>query len=386
MMFVGFAAGILGERIGLPRVATYVVVGAVFSEQLLGRWFSQSLDSWSPVLTDVALAVIAYLVGAEIHLKQVHRQERSVFAGALGQLLAVWALVSAGVWLYSAWTGGNFSIGTAVILGSIGTATAPAAIIAVLDEYKARGKMSDILLGIVAIDDALGIIAFTLAIGLVGVGEAGSGLASVAREIGGAVFLGGAIGAILGLIGRKVCDEDLRLPIILAAIFVAAGLSQRFEVSTLLSCMTLGLVSKILFRGDTEQWLLPSNHIREVIFLIFFLLAGRHFQPMLFVHTIGLIAVYVVARSVGKIGGATLGVTLAGAPTEVKKYLGICLLPQAGVAIGLALKAAQYPALQEIGPTLMNVVLGSTIIFALTAPIGIHWALRKTGEIDRPHR
>lgn len=385
VMFIAFASGILLQRAGIPRVAVYVIVGALFSRSLLGRWFPDSAGQWNPILTDVSLALIAYLVGAEIHLKEVHRQERSVIAIALGQLIAVWALVTVSVWAYSRWTGGSLQFNAALVLGSIATATAPAATIAVINEYKARGKVSDILLGVVAVDDAFGIIAFTLAIGIIGQETFVFSLVTALKEIGGSLVLGALIGVVLGLLGRWIKEEDLRLPLIIAAVFVTAGLSTRLELSMLLACMTLGLVSKSLFRGKTEQWLSPSNHIRELIFLVFFVLAGLHFRPGVFAQSVGLIAIYTAARSLGKIGGAGAASAIVGASDEVRSYIGYCLLPQAGVAIGLALKAIQDPALRDVGATLMSIVLSSTILFALAAPLATRWALARSGELNLRH-
>ena len=381
MMFVGFAAGVLVERIGIPRVAIYVAVGALFSNSVLGNWFPLSVENWSPILTNVALAIIAYLVGAEIHLKEIHRQEKAVIAAALGQLLGVLILVTAGVWAYSQWSGKEIQLSAAFVLGSIASATAPAATIAVISEYRARGKLSDILLGVVAIDDALGIMVFTLAIGIVGQNDIGSSLWSAAKEISGAIILGALYGSLLGILGRKIHGDDLRLPIIIAAIFLTAGMADMFGFSMLLACMVLGLVSKILFKGKTERWSEPSDHIREVIFLIFFVIAGSHFQPQAFIQSFGLILVYIIARSIGKLSGTALGTSVVSTSLEVRRYLGFCLLPQAGVAVGMALKAVENPALQHISATLMNTILGSTILFELSAPIATRWALKKSGEL-----
>lgn len=361
-------------------MAVYVVVGAAFSGSLLGAWFPFSLEPWSPVLTEVALGIIAYLVGAEIHLKEVHRQEKAVFAAAIGQLLGVLLLVSSLVWLYGQWVGRAMQLDAAFVIGSIATATAPAATIAVINEYRARGKVSDILLGVVAVDDALGIIAFTFALGLLGQNLA-SHLWMALFEIAGSIALGSLMGAILGMVRRKIHEDDLRLPVVLAAVFVTTVAAQVLGLSMLLSCMVLGLVSKVLFEGKTEQWLLPIHHIREVIFLVFFLLAGLHFDPRVFFESLGLILVYVAARVFGKLGGAAVATSLAGATHPVVKYLGPCLLPQAGVAIGLALKAAEHPELQPMASILMNTVLGSTLLFELTAPLVTRWALRKAGDI-----
>ncbi|MEX0741256.1 MAG: cation:proton antiporter, partial [Phycisphaeraceae bacterium] len=236
------------------------------------------------------------------------------------------------------------------------------------------------LLGVVALDDMLGIVLFTLA--LVAAGGAGEHqLLSAFWEIGGAIALGSAMGCLLGWFGWRVEQEDLRLPVVAGSILLAVGLANLLHLSPLLTCMLLGLVSKEFFGPrKTQQWLRPMTHIQELIFLTLFTLAGTHFEPAVFVDSLGFVATYAFARVVGKVVGAWLGTTMAKAPAVLRHRLGFALLPQAGVSIGLALVASGAPGLEEVGPLIVNTILGTTILFELVAPILTKIVLIGAGE------
>lgn len=383
MLSAGFVLGHYGERFGIPRVATYVVVGTLFSETLLGGLLPGRTRDWDPLLIDTSLGAVAFLIGGELPLKRVTRLGRVIVGSAIGQSLGTLLLVSVVLWAYSqavqlpaAWT-------TALVIGAIATATGPATSIAVIEQYRAKGPLTTALLGIVLLADALSIVLFTLVIGWGTEGRASLQLLHAGYEIVGSILLGGMLGVVLAGFARQVHHEDLRLPLIVGSILLAIGVARWLDLSPLLTCMLLGIVSKQRFGTTAAQpWLRPMQHIQEVIFLTLFVLAGTHFQPSVFMQVPGFIGLYVAARIAGKYVGAWAAATVAGADRPVRRYLGITLLPQAGVAIGLALTAADNLALQEQSSIIVNTILGTTILFELFAPLLTKLALTRAGERD----
>jgi len=380
VMSAGFMAGTWGERFGIPRVASYVFVGALFSAELLGSVLPFGVWGWSSVLTDIALGAIAFLVGAEFQLQWLRRRSASILLGVLGQSLGAVLVVTAGIWAFGALFMGGFSLGTALVLGAIASATAPAATIAVIEEYRAKGPLTRMLLSLVAIDDMLAIVFFTLVMSLAAAGAEAGRLSTAAREIGFSLAAGTALGLALGWFARRIESDELRLPVILGFVLLTLGLAGRLEFSPLLSCMVLGYMSKLVAAEESDLCLSPMSHIREAIFLIFFTLAGAHFEFHVFVGAAGFIAAYILLRTAGKYSGAFVGTWLGGAPAAVRNNVGLGLLPQAGVSIGLALTVSEAAGFSHHGPLILNTIIGSTIVFELSAPIAAKLGLKRAGE------
>lgn len=384
LLSLGFVVGLMAEKLKMPRLIGYILTGALFSSDLLGRFLTFSTDPWAPALTDISLGIIAYMVGAEINPDDIKKQQRMVVATVTGQSLGVLFVVTIGMWglgrqldVFS-----YLSLSHALIFGAIAAATAPATILAIIEEYQAKGKMTKTVLGIVAIDDAIGIVVFTLALGFGSSGSVGESFAFAGQEIAGGIVFGGIAGILMGAIGRRVSKEDLRLPIVIGFVLLVLGVSKVFEFSILLSCITLGFVSERLYPKARADWLVPMQHIEELVFLFFFTLAGLEFQFSVFATSLSVVSAYVLLRVVGKYSGAYAGLTLARADPQSRRLLGLCLFPQAGVAIGLAMRASHQPGLEDIATLLINVILGSTIFFELVSPIITKTALLKAGEIQ----
>lgn len=384
LLAFGFITGEFVERVGVPRVAGYVAAGALFSESLIGAAIPGEPGAWGDHLTNISLAIIAFIVGTEMDVDRLRRLGRAVLIITVGQSLGTLVVVTLALCLFStfATSAAGFGWNVALVLGAIATATAPAATLAVIDEYKASGDMTSTLLGVVAVDDALGIMLFTVAVGFAGAGGIGEQLAAAAIEIGLAVAAGAALGVVLGSLERHITNGDLRLSVIIGFIILNFGFSGRFHYSDLLSGMVLGLVAMIIFKRPQREWRDPLEHIRDTIFLVFFTLAGTHFAPLVLLHSLPLILVYVLARVAGKYAGSYAAASFAGSDSNIRNYLGLALLPHAGVAVGLALLASSIPELSQFSAVLLNTIIGSTIIFALGSPWLTRHALKKAGEIS----
>lgn len=383
LMTAGFIAGVFGERWGIPRVATYILVGALFSGDLLGTFIDIEIGAWSTVLTEIALGIIVFIVGSEVEVQWIRSRWREVVLAVVGQSLGAVLMVGAGIWLYTAIF--SFSadpMHVAVILAAIASATAPAATVAIIEEYRAQGPLTAMLLSIVAIDDALAVIYFALAMSVVGVCAETGSLLPALRETGGAVILGAVLGAVLGWYARRIHADNLRLPLVLGFVLLTIGSARFLGFSLLLACMTLGFVSKSFYRRKTVQWLHPMEAVQETIFLIFFTLAGIHFEFGVFADAFFFIALYILLRAVGKYGGAWAGTKISDSPAAVTQNVGLGLLPQAGVATGLALQVQASGAFPDAA-LILNTILGSTIVFELLAPWTTKLALFRAGEAGR---
>ncbi|MGK7390608.1 MAG: cation:proton antiporter [Candidatus Cyclobacteriaceae bacterium M2_1C_046] len=385
LITLGFLLGILAEKVNLPRIVAYILVGAVFSPDLLGGVVNLQVKEWAPNVTDVALGIIAFLVGAEINFTSLKGQKSTILSAVAGQSIGALLFVALGLWgsgqIFNFFP--QLSIFEALVLGAISTATAPAASLGIIEEYKAEGKTTNALLGVIAIDDAISIILFTFFLGLMGEGSFGERLMTGGEEILGALIIGGALGYALGFLGKKIKTEELRLAMIIGFIFLAFGISKSYHFSMLLCCMTLGFVSKSFKDVKQAEWLVPLEHIEELVFLFFFTLAGVHFKFNVLITTFGFVLVYILLRIAGKYMGAYTGMTISNTDKETRKLLGLCLFPQAGVAIGLAIQAVNEIQMGETGTILINVILGSTIIFELVSPLVTRYALRKSGNIEQ---
>lgn len=384
LMTTGFVAGDYAERFGIPRVAIYIMVGAMFSGDLLGGIITFELGRWSMILTEIALGVIAFIVGSELNVQWIRARGWEITTAVLGQSVGTVIIVASGVWFYFEFFADQaHALQTAIILGAISSATAPAATVAIIEEYRAKGPLTSMLLSIVAIDDALAIIFFTLAISLLSKSTESHQLLLSVREIGGAVLLGTIFGSILGWYARRIPEDNLRLPLVLGFLFMVIGSTQVIEVSILLSCMVLGFVSKLFYKHKTEQWLHPMDAIRESIFLIFFTLAGIHFEFSVFADAFVFIALYILLRSAGKYGGAWAGSKIGGSSATVSRNIGLGLLPQAGVATGLALQILESGIFPEHSTLILNTILGSTIVFELISPLMVKFGLARAEEIGK---
>jgi Kef-type K+ transport system membrane component KefB len=200
-------------------------------------------------------------------------------------------------------------------------------------------------------------------------------------EIGGAIALGSLFGLMVEELARYVHPRALLLPLIFSAVLLVVGLAESWHLSPLLAAMSLGFVARVAHRGHGERLLGPVEYMEELIFLIFFTLAGAHFSPSVFTTHLHIIVTYLLARVAGKLLGATLGASLGGAPRKRAQYLGLALVPQAGVAMGLALSLLAIPDYRELATVLINVLMASTIIFELAGPFTTRYALARVGEL-----
>lgn len=377
LFLAGLAADWLGTRTRLPRVTLLLLVGVVMGSAGFDLIPAEAV-AWYEALSVMALTMVAFLLGGSLTRKTLAAHGRAILFISVAIVAVTLVLVSAGAWLL------GVPLGAALVIGAVATATAPAATQDIIRQSGAKGPFVDTIKGIVAIDDAWGMIAFSLAlilaISLSGGGEQGNLLAEAGHEIFGAIGLGLAIGLPGAfLTGRISRGEPLQTEA-LALVFLTAGLSLWLGVSFLLAGMTVGAVIVNLARHHDRAFH-EIRHVQWPFMLLFFLLAGATLEVEA-LRQIGLLgAAYVVLRIVARLIGGWLGARIAGrSPKEALLY-GPALLPQAGVAVGMALVAAQE--LPGSGEMILTLTIGSTVIFELIGPLATLWALRRAGAIGK---
>jgi len=380
VLLAGLLAGKLIRRIKVPTVTAYLVLGIIIGPSVLNLITEGILGS-SGLISNIVLGLIAFSIGQNFALERFRKIGRPVIWISLSAAIVPWLLVTGALLILL-----KQPFYIALLFGAISSATAPAATMMVVREYKARGSFTDTLLGVVAIDDAWCLIIFALSF------AAAKAFAvhvdsnlfifktvfNSILEIIGAFILGGILALILSYLSRFVNTSSEMLIYTLGFIFLNTGLALYFNFSVLLANMCMGLVL-INLRKVNFKFFEVLRSIDSPLYLLFFVLAGANLEISL-LKSLGLLGlVYITFRSLGKIGGAHLGGAIARVPAEMKKYMGWALLPQAGVALGVALIAkAQFP---QIGGIIFTTIVATTVIYEIIGPLCTRISLKKVGEI-----
>lgn len=372
----GFAAHVLGRRVHVPRVTILLLMGFFVSPSALDL-VPEEVSNWFPLSAKIALSIIGFQLGEQFLGKELRKTGKVVFGISLAEVLITAAVVLVALW------GLGYALSLALLLAAVAPASAPAATRDVIREADAKGPVSDTVLGVVAVDDAWGVILFSilLAVARFFVGEGGSAAVVLEgfREVGGGISLGIAVGLPMAFLTGHVRPGELTLVESLGFVSFCSGVAIYFEFSHILACMAMGATVSNLAKHHKR----PFHAIEEIeqpFLIVFFFLAGFDFEVDQLWNA-GLIGLtYVVARSIGRILGGFAGGYLSNAPDMVRTHTGWCLLPQAGVALGLALMVSErHP---EIGSQVLSITVGTTIIFELIGPLVTHFTLRHAGEIS----
>ena len=374
---VGLAFTRVCKKISLPNVTGYLIAGLLIGPFCFRCITQEQMQSFGSIIT-LALGFIAFSIGGEFKLSSLKLLGKRVMTITFMQALTTTLMVDVGLILF------GFETPLALTLGAIATATAPAATLMVVRQYKAKGPVTETLLPVVALDDAIGLMVFSISLAVaraLGSGEAVTLQATLVEpvaEIVLSLLIGGAIGFALALAMRFFRSHANRLCLILTAVVLGTALAEQFDLSSLLLCMSIGAVL-VNLRDDAEKLLTYNDDWTPPLFLLFFVLSGADLD-LTALPAIGLLGVlYLVLRSAGKYIGAWMGARVVHAQPNICKYLGITLLPQAGVAIGMS--QIVISALPAYGAAIRTVVLCATLIYELVGPLLTKIALTKAGEI-----
>lgn len=388
ILITGYFAGRAANYFGFPRISGYIFSGLGFSPSISGIIAPQQIDILFSFVSEIALAFIAYSIGGSLLISRVWKLRKEILWINLTQGLGAFVCTCIAVFAIGDFLppfiheNENTFISVMLILGGISVATAPAATMAVIHELRAKGPLTTTLLGVVALDDALSIIIFSGAITIASLLLLGSIDGSVILD--GVISIAGAIsvGLVGGGIFRYLLNPSMRpeanLMLTLGAIFLVSGLSSHFGFSPLLANMTMGFVI-INSKKQVDDLFHQLDIIEEVIYCLFFTLAAAHFDTNVFVTSFFLGIVLLVARFIGKLGGTFLGGKIAKASPQIYKNLGITLLPQAGLSLGLIVFAKPiFPT--EIFNVILSAMLLSIILNEIISPPLVKWAITRAGE------
>ena len=373
MLFVGFLMTRITKKLRLPNVTAYILTGILMGPFALNLIPSRVIDGME-FLPDIALAFIAFSTGEFFRLSTLKKNGgKVVVITVLESILASAAvfLVVFGIL--------RLNLAFSLVLAALASATAPASTVMTIRQTGAKGDFVDTLLQVVALDDIVGLLAYSIAISVAVAsvsGEAfraGSVLGPMLSNVG-VLLLGGLFGLLLKLMMQKKHSTDNRLIISVAFLFAFCGVCSLFDISPLLGCMSMGTVYINL--TDDEQLFRQLNYFSPPILLLFFVRSGLSFDLAALISPSGAIGstpllavgvIYFLTRILGKYGGAFLGCLLVHKKKEVRNYLGLALIPQAGVAIGLASLGARTLG-GEMGNALETIILASSVLYELIGP------------------
>ena len=398
-LLAGLILSRFAKKINLPAVTAYLVAGVLIGPFCLGALglpgvgiTHEQLAGFS-IISDVALGFIAFSMGNEFRIEQLKAIGKKATIIGIGQALITTILVDAFLIGLHFIMPDKFSLSAAIVLGAVATATAPAATLMVVRQYKAKGSVTDMLLPVVAIDDAVGLVVFAISFGIAKSLSLGNvDVLSIVLEPLLEVILSLGLGFVMGYLfsftEKYFHSRSKRMAVSVTFVMMTVALSNlHFEVcgihvgfSSLLTCMMLGSVfcnicdfsEELMDRAD--RWTVP-------ILILFFVISGAELELSVFadlaVVVVGL--VYIISRSIGKISGAFISSKAMHCDANIVKYLGITLLPQAGVALGMAMKATQ---LGPEGTIVRNITLFAVLIYEIVGPFLTKVALTKAGDIN----
>ena len=404
LVSIAFAlvAGLLMSRaakpLNLPAVTAYLVAGLIIGPFCIGRLDIAGLGFNSleqvgamDIISQTALGYIAFAIGNELRLKDLKTMGRAAITVGILQAVITTVLVDCALIALHLMLPSVISLSSAITLGAIAAATAPAATLMVVRQYKAEGPLTKLLLMVVAIDDAVGLVLFSVSFGIASALETGtisavSVILEPVIEIGASAVLGALAGYALHFLEKYFHSRSKRLSLAVAFVLLTVGFSQKkFNIggvhvgfSLLLVCMVTGTIfcniceTSEELMARIERWTAPLN-------MLFFILSGAELNLTVLANPMVILigVVYIIFRSVGKIGGAYASCRMEKTTPVIQKYLGITLLPQAGVALGMALTAANL----SDGQMVRSVVLFSVLVYELVGPTLTKWSLFKAGEI-----
>jgi len=379
LFLLGLLTDAIGRHTRLPRVTLLLVFGFIIGPAGLG-FLSPHHEKWFSLIADMALVMVGFLLGEKFTLAALREHGRFVLWLSVAEVFVTALVVMIGLLLI------GVDVTTALLLGGIATATDPAATTDVVNESKADGLFTRTLLGIVAVDDAWGLIVFSLMLAtaqaISGQGGTLAPLLTASWELGGALLLGIALGIPMAYITGRIKPGEPTLIEALGVVFLCGGIALWLEVSFLLASMVLGTVVANLARHHAR----PFHAIEGIewpFMILFFVLAGAslHTQSLLRIGLTGL--AYIIFRFIGRLVGAWVGSAISRAERAMRRWMGMALLPQAGVAMGMALVAVQRrPDLEEI---VLPIVIASTVLFEVIGPVLTRIGLLRAGEISGTH-
>ncbi len=386
LLLAGFGGGKLASRFKLPTISGYIVAGLVLGPSILNVVPDHIVESLAPI-PQIALGLIAITIGSEFRISKLRKTGRNILIITVVQLLATFGAVAGALVLFDA------PLPMALLLGAIASATAPAATVAIASELRARGPLVSTLFGVVALDDAFAItlFGFVMAFAAAMVGTCGTGPVAMLLHPLREILFSVAIGSVMGYVVHRLVVDRRRsneiIVIVLGFVLLTSGITISLHVSPLIANMMVGFLL-INLSPKNSRIMRILEPLAPPIYAAFFALAGTELDIRVLLTTGVLGLVYLLARAIGKYGGAYAGAALAKDSQVTRKYLGLALLPQAGVAIGLILvlqDTAAFVDLPYMG-MMVNIVLASILVNEILGPPLTKYALVASGSTKSTRR
>lgn len=379
IILVGILGGRVAKKLTLPSVSGYIVAGLILGPSFINLVSSQDLGSLG-FITDIALAAIAFSIGSEFLLSDMKKVGKRTLILTVTEVIGAFLVVFIAMFLIF-----RQPFEFSLVIASMSAATAPAGIVMVIRELRADGPLVKTILPVVALDDALGIMVFGVALSLA---KMTSGIeeftvfkiiSAPLIEIFGSLLLGFLLGVVLTYLAKKAKGRDELLKISLAFILAAVGASNFFNLSPLLTSMMMG-GTLVNLKQNSKRVFGTINEFTPPINLLFFTLAGMSLDLRVLASVSFLGIGYILARAIGKIIGAGVGARALGESITMQKYLGLSLLTQGGISIGLSsIVASELPQFSE---SIITVILFSVLVFEILGPILAKIAITRAGEVD----
>jgi len=378
-MLVGIMGGKVARIFKLPNVSGYLVAGLFLGPSFFKFISSYDMESFS-VINELALAAIAFSIGNEFVIKDMLKLGKTIVIITLAEVIGAVVIVFTVMYYLL-----NQPFAFSIVIASMSAATAPAATLLVIRQFKAHGPLTKTILPVVALDDVFGIIVFGIAMALAKLSRGQQDfsvvqiLSGLVIEIGGSILLGLVMGLILALIAKQSSNRDELQAASLMSIGISTGISIILGLSPLLTCIVMGTMIVNISKKSRRVFDSIDDFISPV-YILFFTLAGASLDLSILI-SVGFIGfAYVLARAGGKMLGAWSGAKIMKANPMVTKYLGLGLLPQGGISIGLLVLVRQQ--LPEFAVAIGTIIMFSVLIYEVTGPIFAKLAIQKAGEIN----
>ena len=382
----------ISSKLGLLNVVGYLIMGFIIGPEVLGIVSHQFVKD-THIITDLSLSLIAVLVGANLRYHIIKEFWKQIVLVSFFETFFTFLFIGGSFyWLFHS-LGLGFAeeqrMVIALLFGGLASATAPATILAIIHELKAKGKFSSFLLSVVATDNAIALILFSFILTVATSMTGGDGYSyetfiTVFWVMILSILLGSAGAIISELIDRLFVNHPhIKTTSTLGMIFIVYSLSEYWHLEPLFSSLVMGVVMANL---SDEFFLVKEefdHHLKDIIFLLFFTLSAMHLNLTFLWSMPFVIMVYVVFRILGKITGVWLGAKLSGANQNIQNYLGIALFPQAGIAIGLALSLQNEPGFELMALLILNIIIATTLVHELVGPLFTTYVLKRSGECEK---
>lgn len=399
ILVLGIIANSLSRFLHLPNVFVLILLGIVTGPSLLALIDADFLTQTTFIL-DIALSFIAFMIGGSLKISRIKNLGKTIFSISLFQAEGTFIFTTALLYFllpifiensspYEAWI---FYLILSMMLGAIATATAPGAVLATIHQVRAKGRFTTTLLAVVAVDDSLALFNFIMvtAVASILIGVESSSITDALwgalTEILFALMIGAALAWFLVFAARRLKTKNAKVTLALGVMILAYGSAVQSGLDGLLASMVLGVLFANYSECFDRVYDELSRYFEESIFILFFVLSGAHLHLETLYALLLMALTYIAIRAFGKILGSYIGAVLAKEDESVKKYMGVALLPQAGVSVGLALTIPSMAGLESIGIIVLSLVIATTALNELVGPLLVRYALKKAGDFTKEKR